>query len=750
MQPLAAPQSQGPSLALGDIYYALFRHKWKIALATVVGILAAAAYFVRFPPPYQSEAKLFIRYVTETKGIAPAADDIRTKSPDQRGETIMNSEVEILTSMDLAQQVATAIGPARIVAPDGKSNNLNAAAAYVRKHLIVDIPARSSVIRLVFSHPDPEITQSVLREIIAQYLTMHVEIHRAVGIVGDFLTQETDQLRARLAQTEEELHKARAKAGIISLEDSKRTYTEQIANVRQEILSAQAEFAERSAAFQELTKNLPKQAGTSVPAASAPVPDDKLAAYRNVTSWIEMLNKKRQDLLTTFTPESQRVKDIDSSLAEAQLKKAKLEEEYPALLRTAAAVAAVPGLAPAASNAIDLPTEAARLTALDSKIKVLNAQLDSLRKEAASIDEMEVSILDLRRKKELQEENYKYYASSLEQARIDEALGSGRVSNINAVQNPSPPFLDRKKQEKIAVGLAFAGIAGGLAWALLIELYLDRTIRRPIDVERKLRMPLFLSIPDVNWRGHRRLLRNLTDEQRPALPPASEKPMLNGKATLAVANGRIDALHPFYETLRDRLIGYFESRNLTHKPKLVAMTGLGRNSGVSTVASGLASCLSETGEGNVLLVDMTVEQGSAEQFYHGKKVCGLEEILETRRSAQIQDKLFVVGEDGSGADRLSRILPQRFNQIVPKLKASDFDYIIFDMPPVSQISITPRLAGYMDMVLINIESEKTDQDLLQRATQLLSQSNAPVGAILNKTKTYVPPSLHQEYLGDAL
>ena len=126
---------------------------------------------------------------------------------------------------------------------------------------------------------------------------------------------------------------------------------------------------------------------------------------------------------------------------------------------------------------------------------------------------------------------------------------------------------------------------------------------------------------------------------------------------------------------------------------------------------------------------------------------GLEEILSTRESAQVQDKLYVVAEE-PGQEKLSRILPQRFTKLVPKLKASNFDYIIFDMPPVSQISITPRLAGFMDMVLLVIESEKTNRDLVQQATTLLSQSNAHVGAVLNKTQAYVPTKLYQENLGN--
>jgi Mrp family chromosome partitioning ATPase len=207
------------------------------------------------------------------------------------------------------------------------------------------------------------------------------------------------------------------------------------------------------------------------------------------------------------------------------------------------------------------------------------------------------------------------------------------------------------------------------------------------------------------------------------------------------------ALYPFYETLRDRLIGYFESKGLVHKPKLVAVTGLGRDSGVTTIATGLAGCFSETGEGNVLLVDMTVGQGSAQQFYKGKAVCGLDELLDTKDTAQVQDKLYVVAE-GPNNDKLSHALPLRFTKLVPKLKASDFDYIIFDMPPVSQISITPRLAGFMDMVLLVVESEKTDREVVQRATTLLAESKAHVGAVLNKTRNYVPKHLHEEFLGN--
>jgi len=197
--------------------------------------------------------------------------------------------------------------------------------------------------------------------------------------------------------------------------------------------------------------------------------------------------------------------------------------------------------------------------------------------------------------------------------------------------------------------------------------------------------------------------------------------------------------------LRDRLISFFELKNLTHKPKLVAVTSVCQGAGVSTAAAGLAASLSETGDGNVLLVDMNQQQGAAHHFYRGRLGCGLDDALEVgrRENALVQDNLYVVSESTNG-DALPRVLPKRFKHLVPRMKASDYDYIIFDMPPVSQISATPRLAGFMDMVFLVVESEKTDREVVKRAADLLAESKCNLGVILNKARSYVPKQLQQE------
>ena len=203
----------------------------------------------------------------------------------------------------------------------------------------------------------------------------------------------------------------------------------------------------------------------------------------------------------------------------------------------------------------------------------------------------------------------------------------------------------------------------------------------------------------------------------------------------------------YTEGLRERIISYFEVHNLNlKKPKLVGVTGCDSGAGVSTLASGLAAALSKTGDGNVLLVDMNVDQGVAHSFYKGKPGCGISDALEpeNRAEAQVQENLYLATLNNGANDKLVKVLPTRFNQLMPRLKASDYDYIIFDMPPVTQTSATPRLASYMDLALLVLESEKTSQHSATRASALMREARANVAAVLNKHRSHMPAVLSQE------
>lgn len=301
--------------------------------------------------------------------------------------------------------------------------------------------------------------------------------------------------------------------------------------------------------------------------------------------------------------------------------------------------------------------------------------------------------------------------------------------------------------------MAVGGVVAGLALAFFIELFLDRSIKRPMEIETKLRLPLFISIPDITRNGHRHLA---TDKNRLLLQDADggESGSSGKSAPLPAADmdstNRQHPLRRFYEGLRDHLVVYFEVRNLVHKPKLIGVTSCAKGAGVSSIATGLAASLSETGEGNVLLVDMNVEGGAARHFHKGKPDCGLESALktETKENALVHENVYVATEPMS-TEALPQVLPKRFASLISQIRGSSYDYIIFDLPPVAETTMTFRLARLMDMTLLVIEAGKTNQEVVKRVMALLAESKANVSTVLNKTRTYVPPRLHQEFLDRA-
>src|SRR5687767_4063166 len=128
--PIAPPPP--PTITLGEIYYVLFKHKWKISVLSLLGLAGAAAMYFVAPPPYESQAKLLIRYVEDAKSVTLPGAEAQVKSVDVRGEGIMASEADIFTSTDVALAVVDAIGVEPILGKGAALTNREIAAAALK------------------------------------------------------------------------------------------------------------------------------------------------------------------------------------------------------------------------------------------------------------------------------------------------------------------------------------------------------------------------------------------------------------------------------------------------------------------------------------------------------------------------------------------------------------------------------------------------------------------------------------------
>jgi capsular polysaccharide biosynthesis protein len=137
------------------------------------------------PAPYESQAKMLIRYaVTDGQLRSQGAVQQIAIVHDPIRRTIMDEQLEILTSLDLAQQVAEKVGPNKLLKKVGGGEDLARATALVKNGLRVAVPTNSSVIQIAFRHPDSAVVQEVLREVLAAFLRSHVEVYRSAGDVS--------------------------------------------------------------------------------------------------------------------------------------------------------------------------------------------------------------------------------------------------------------------------------------------------------------------------------------------------------------------------------------------------------------------------------------------------------------------------------------------------------------------------------------------------------------------------------------
>ena len=333
----------------------------------------------------------------------------------------------------------------------------------------------------------------MLDELVKRYFTKHLEVHRSSASF-DFVTQQADQARARIGATEEALKTLKVKTGVTSVAENSATLNADVIKIEDVLAGTESELAEQSARVKQIeestgvvssskSKSGAKASPTATPHAAT---DEDVQTYQLTVARLNELRKVRLELLSRYTPENEGVKNNQAEITVMDRQRHELEKKFPDLI----------GQAPTGPNGpttqLDLASERARLAGIQARTDILRTRLE---RKIKQLSEAGSQIADLERKRDLEEQNYKYFQAAVEKARVDEALDPTKMPNISTVQQPSPPKPVFGKRDKITMMLGGAGIGLSIALAVLAEMFLNRTVKRPLELESRLGAPLLLSIP---------------------------------------------------------------------------------------------------------------------------------------------------------------------------------------------------------------------------------------------------------------
>src|SRR2546430_10866106 len=313
-------ESEHSSFNLNNVLFAVFKWKRTILGLTLLGILGATGVYFFFPAVYESDARLLVRYVLERSGIDPI-DGMSGQAKSGTGipnDGVIAAEVSIITSWDLSVQVAEALGPNRVL-PDAKAPTVVGAAAAINSGLATSTAKNSNIIGVSYQNRRPEVATTVLNELVTRYFTKHLEVHRSAGAF-DFVSQQSDQIRARLNQTEDALKALKAKAGVMSLWDSTASLNAQSSHLEDQLRAAESDLAEQQARVKQIERGgLPVDLNetdnakdTTKDNTAAPSPqlasNKDIGDYQALVTNLTKLRETQLEMSAKYTPENVLVK----------------------------------------------------------------------------------------------------------------------------------------------------------------------------------------------------------------------------------------------------------------------------------------------------------------------------------------------------------------------------------------------------------------------------------------------------------
>jgi polysaccharide biosynthesis transport protein len=365
---------------------------------------------------------------------------------------------------------------------------------------------------------------------------------------------------------------------------------------------------------------------------------------------------------------------------------------------------------------------------------------NSLNAEIARLNEQQFELAQMERKVDLLEGKYRMHVEKLEQARVNDALGRERISNVRVAQpatlvaKPDSP----KKALILALGV-LAATFGAIGLAFVCEA-VDQTLRTTDQVEAQLGLPVLLSLP-------LRKKRLRTAESSTAL--ASSNGSANGERN--GHNGH--ARQSQYQSLVRALVSNGAQNGAKTGPrqaKMVGVVGCDTSRLRSEVAANLAIQAASSASDPVLLIDADSRRRRVTKRFHINGSPGWREVLAGKAMAescihrQSPENLAVMSP-GSPEGHESDVAAQPTNGTsgLDEIR-TDYGLVVVDVPSVNDMDTEAPAAGMLDEMVLVVEAERTRIQTAQRAKDMLSRAGVHVtGVVLANRRDHIPRWLYQ-------
>lgn len=723
---LASPETE---LHLSDLLEKLQRH-WKlIALVVVLCLGASGVLYFMTPKQYQATARVQI----ERRSLAPVSTGQNPWLESFLNMEFYPTQIQLLQSRGLAERVVIDLGlagdpsfnpgGAALTRPSDDPADPEAADAAVlgrlagrlRSGLQVQAVSNTQLVDLTYRSASPEFAARAANAFAQAFIDWGISTRtQTAGRASTFLVAQIDALKDEIQEKDSKLQAYSRQADIVSLDPASNVVIQRLQALNSDYIQAKATRIDKEARYREI-QEAPRQS----------VADEYSSGTVNQLMQEQLkLERRYQTQLQTYKPEwpgmvelkaeiDEGRRNLNRTIAEqAENARKTAQAEYQTALRREAALTRE--LEHAKSELLDQSSAGVELTNLQVEIATSRDLLDKLLRQQSETE-------------------------------VAARLQTTRETNVRIVDRalvPGGPFRPSLR-ENLAMGLGL-GLLLGIGAAFLIE-YMDRTVKTPEEIERRLRLPNLAVIPDVGAAGRhgrgrgygygygygvrkrkasRAGLPDLTERKDPDRGPDQIELVPHERPRLSVSEA--------YRSLRTALL-----LSSAHELGVVAVTSAGSGEGKTATSTNLAVVMAQLGR-RVLLIDGDLRKPRLHEVFGVSNRVGLVNVLaggeDPSRVTLPADiaNLCILPSGPSPPNPSELLASDRMRQLLRRAR-SLFDFVIIDTPPVLAVTDATIIGSQTDGVVLCLRAGKVlREDARGCRDRLLMNDVKILGTVLNR------------------
>jgi len=693
------------------------RHMLSIVVWAGVGIAAGALVSMLTAPAYRARTTLDIQEFNENilnvksqgttnsnGGEAPAQSYIQTEITILQSDSMVRRAVaklkEAPTKSDNEGESAVAAWSKSFGAQPSAKVPLDTLLDGISRRLKVRALGLTRIVEVLCDARDAQIAAVFCNTLADEYIAQNSETRwQTTQQTSEWMSHQLEDLKRRLAHSEEELTESAKVAGALALAEDQSLAQEKLRQLQNELSSAQAERVRRQSLF-EMATSSPTDAVTLFTDGPARDYEVKLTDLR----------RQLAELSSTVTPAHYKMQQVESQIKviESALDKERvtvidrLGSEYQAALRR--------------EKLLTIESNSEIGVVSDQSAKAV--QYNMLKREVESVRQL-----------------YQNMLHRVEELGLASAMRASTIRVVDRAVTPTRPYSPNWMFNCLAgvVCGTFAGV--GLAF---VRFRSNRSLQDPGEAAALLSVRELGVIPSADLRSGR--LR--VGKRQIALPfPALAR---NGdtvsRLELATLHQRQSVLAESFTAVMNSFL--FAPENGSNGCKVIVITSPEGGEGKTTIASNLAIALSQI-DRRVLLIDGDLRRPRLSSVFDLEASPGLIELLsgpceelDTLPASKLAHTIYIpqllLLPSGNRHAFDSRLLHSGQMQALIRRVRREFDVVLIDSPPMVQISDARVLARWADGVLLVFRSGKTTLEIAMAAQRcFLGDGTRVLGTILN-------------------